>query len=176
MKKYSNKPPTTSMPRTPTAVRPQMQHKNCGWCGKSSHNRQACPAKDAICRNCGKRGHFAGVCRSTPAVTAEIQGDNAGAGDVEDVAFLSTVTDNEEQPWVAHINLCGRNTVFKIDTGADVTVIPESVYLGLQAPPPLGKSDKMLQGPSRIPLDIRGRVSSHLSVRREIHTAERVCH
>ena len=36
----------------------------CGCCGLS-HNRRTCPARDKTCAKCGKRGHFAGVCRST---------------------------------------------------------------------------------------------------------------
>ena len=37
----------------------------CGWCGKSpSHAKQQCPAKDAVCHKCSKRGHFRAVCRS----------------------------------------------------------------------------------------------------------------
>ena len=37
----------------------------CGWCGKApSHEKQQCPAKDAVCHKCSKRGHFKKVCRS----------------------------------------------------------------------------------------------------------------
>ena len=36
----------------------------CACCG-FSHNHQYCPAQDKACAKCGKRGHFAVVCRST---------------------------------------------------------------------------------------------------------------
>lgn len=94
------RPPMSQMSLTPTPARAQLQYKTCGWCGKSSHNRQACPAKDATCRNCGKKGHFAAVCRSNPAVTTEVQEEDTGAGEVEDVAFLGSVADDQEKPWV----------------------------------------------------------------------------
>lgn len=42
--------------------------KPCGWCGRNRHSRASCPAKDAVCRKCDKRGHFEVVCRSTRAV------------------------------------------------------------------------------------------------------------
>ncbi len=42
----------------------------CTRCGKSpSHDRQHCPARDAICRKCSKRGHYQMVCRSTAQVS-----------------------------------------------------------------------------------------------------------
>ena len=38
---------------------------SCGWCGRERHHRQVCPAKDATCNKCKKRGHFQKVCRSS---------------------------------------------------------------------------------------------------------------
>ena len=35
----------------------------CFFCGNSKHTRSKCPAKDAICNKCQKRGHFVKVCR-----------------------------------------------------------------------------------------------------------------
>ena len=39
----------------------------CFFCGNGKHARQRCPARDAVCRRCSKKGHFAKVCRSNPA-------------------------------------------------------------------------------------------------------------
>ena len=39
----------------------------CYFCGYSRHPRHKCPAKDATCKKCQKKGHFAKVCRSNPA-------------------------------------------------------------------------------------------------------------
>ena len=38
--------------------------QKCMFCGRANHVRRYCPAKDAECFNCKKRGHFATVCRS----------------------------------------------------------------------------------------------------------------
>ncbi|GAA47763.1 hypothetical protein CLF_112619 [Clonorchis sinensis] len=37
----------------------------CFFCGYARHPRYKCPAKDATCKNCGKKGHFQKVCRSS---------------------------------------------------------------------------------------------------------------
>ena len=37
----------------------------CFFCGYKRHPRDKCPAKDATCMNCEKKGHYARVCKST---------------------------------------------------------------------------------------------------------------
>ena len=38
---------------------------NCSHCGQSPmHPRQQCPARDATCHHCSKKGHFKSVCQS----------------------------------------------------------------------------------------------------------------
>jgi len=38
--------------------------KKCFFCGGTLHPRFQCPAKEIVCRNCKKTGHFSKVCRS----------------------------------------------------------------------------------------------------------------
>ena len=38
--------------------------KLCTFCGRSIHARSMCPAKNARCYKCQRRGHFANVCKS----------------------------------------------------------------------------------------------------------------
>ncbi|XP_065650546.1 uncharacterized protein LOC136078689 [Hydra vulgaris] len=37
----------------------------CYFCGSKCHPRQSCPARDAEYNNCGKKGHFKKVCKSS---------------------------------------------------------------------------------------------------------------
>ena len=39
--------------------------QKCLFCGEGPHNRQHCPAREANCVKCGKKGHYARVCRSS---------------------------------------------------------------------------------------------------------------
>ena len=36
----------------------------CFFCGQARHPRARCPAREAQCNTCAKKGHFARVCRS----------------------------------------------------------------------------------------------------------------
>ena len=44
--------------------------KKCFYCGNPFHIRIKCPARNVICNNCGKEGHFAKVCTSKSRSTA----------------------------------------------------------------------------------------------------------
>lgn len=42
----------------------------CFFCGYSRHPRSKCPAREATCHKCQKKGHFAKVCRATVSAVA----------------------------------------------------------------------------------------------------------
>ena len=51
----------------------QIPKDHCMWCGKTPrHDRSDCPAKDDICDNCKKPGHWAPVCLSPTAALGSI--------------------------------------------------------------------------------------------------------
>ena len=55
------------------------RRSKCYFCGSSYHNRRVCPAPDACCNNCYKKGHFRKVCRSnsSASTTATIYEDTS---------------------------------------------------------------------------------------------------
>ena len=38
--------------------------RTCFFCGRGPHPRRSCPAREAMCHKCGKKGHWMAVCRS----------------------------------------------------------------------------------------------------------------
>ena len=57
--------------------------------GKASlHGRSQCPAKEAISRKCGKRGHYKCMCKSKPGASVR----TVYVDDTDSDAFLGTVT------------------------------------------------------------------------------------
>ena len=135
--------------------------KKCYRCGNSpTHKREECPAINATCLKCKKRGHYASKCKSkiVRSVDEEIQ---SGTSD-EDCYFLGAVEgDKSQAKWSVNLSLGKANTRFKIDTGADVTVIPESLYLqtGMGK---LQKSSLELFGPGQSKLSVKGVIKGNL--------------
>ena len=127
-------------------------------CGLSSHNDRAqCPARDAVCRKCRKRGHYQRVCRSQASV--EVIEDRSEP-------FLGTVGSHEETPddnWVATVWLNDSQIKFQIDTGAEVTVIPGGVFEKLSGAN-LHPSQRTLRGASQIALPVIGKFTGKLTL------------
>ncbi len=51
----------------------------CYFCENSKHPCHKYPAKEAVCRRCQKKGHFANVCRSNPASTRSEQSNKTAS-------------------------------------------------------------------------------------------------
>ncbi len=81
----------------------------CSRCGKIPfHGWKECPAKDAECRNCHRRGHFAVVCRSRQQVQEVFEQQDIQ----EDSLYLGEVKDYNTG-WYTDITLNGENISFK---------------------------------------------------------------
>ena len=129
----------------------------CRRCGKI-HMAGKCPAKLATCYNCNKRGHFAQLCQNKLG-KAKVNALDLSVSDED--AFLGTVTSTIESPWKAMISLNGKRVVFKIDTGADVTVIPEGlVPHGIQLTP----TSRRFYGPGHLEVVAVGKFSAELQL------------
>ena len=135
--------------------------KTCTRCGKSPpHSRQQCPAREATCRKCGKKGHYQAACRSTKSVnlvTTE-----------QDEVFIAAVNgqvptvDAGDNPWIVTVSVNGSPVDFKIDTGADVSVISDTTYKALTRKASLRPPRKSLTGPSCQSLEVCGQFTGTL--------------
>ena len=131
-----------------------------GRCGRTFHPPYQCPARDAVCRKCLKKGHFQHMCRSKSV--AMVTTENT------DYEFLGAVTSSQVdtasvggQPWMVRLQMNNQWMKFKIDSGADVTVIAEADYLEARDGP-LQSPTTILRGPSSIPLSVSGKFRGQL--------------
>lgn len=135
--------------------------RKCEFCGRSSHQRAVCPAREATCFRCHRSGHFSTVCRSSKAV------DTVSRDDEEGYSFLGEVTKGD-QPWSSTISLEVMKTkqrvdvCFKLDTGADVTVISAADYRRAGSPS-LEMTSKTLVGANDMVLKAQGKFVGKLS-------------
>ena len=146
-------------------MNPVTDPEMCTRCGKRSHvGKQQCPARDATCRKCHKRGHFQVVCRTKTVrvVSAEDSEEDSFVGAIEqsESLMIPTVSTGSE-PWTVTVSLNELPVEFQIDTGADVSVIPEQLYRKLKVPS-LEPTNKSLIGPSQDSLHVCGQFSATL--------------
>ena len=126
------------------------QPTQCPWCGKSpKHDRQHCPAREANCRKCKKKGHYQTVCRSTAQVATVEEKEP------KEDAFLGALTDTSRDRWNVTLQLNSHPVLFCIDTGADVTAIPERVWKDV-GKPRLLPSNRNLKCPDTHSLSVKG--------------------
>ena len=147
----------------------------CFRCGKSPpHDRQHCPARDATCHKCAKRGHFKAMCRS-PRKVGEVHQDSSSEIDHDDV-FLGAVGTAAENPWSVTLQLNGEPVEFQIDTGAEVSIISDQLHKKISSPS-LTPVPQTLRGPGNNVLPVKGRFSGKLKkenqeTEQEIYVAE----
>ena len=79
------------------------------------------------------------------------------------------MTSNQESSWRTSITLDGKDVLFKIDTGAEVTAISHRTYLQMGAGE-LSDPENILYGPFRQPLPVIGQFSGNL-----VHKVRKQC-
>ena len=146
--------------KSPKRFNPTTQStQSCTRCGQSPpHSKPQCPARDMVCHKCHKKGHFQKVCRSKSSIKA------ISAEDTDtDLGFLGVVHNPETKssPWMSTVSINERKIRFKVDTGADVTVIPENEYCS-EVDGPLTPSSMILSGPDGKTLKVHGKFTAKM--------------
>ena len=99
----------------------------CDRCGNWHTRQQACPAFGAECRKCGRKNHFAKMCRTKSRPLHGIRMDDNDES--TDDMFIGAIQKNNTKEWQITITLNNQRTKFKIDTGAQCNVISKQKYL-----------------------------------------------
>ena len=98
------------------------------------------------------------MCRSVRSV-GEIYHDTESSSTE---AFLGAVGAEQSNLWLVKVRLMNQTVEFHIDTGAEVSVIPQQLYQKL-GQPPLTRANQTLKGPSNDVLPVKGLFSVVLS-------------
>ncbi|XP_075724020.1 uncharacterized protein LOC142766073 [Rhipicephalus microplus] len=116
-----------------------------------------CPANGKICSACGKKGHFAAVCLSASARKKK----STHQAVLEEVYFGQLTDQRESGLRKTGVTVNGLPMKFKVDTGADVTAIPTSLY-NEQVMGNLKQAKKQLLGRGRTEIATIGLFSATL--------------
>ena len=143
------------------ARKPQQTQSKCSRCGRGPHSRQQCPARDAECHNCKKKGHYSAQCfhKAVADVTIPLESD---VTDYYDVAYLNPVSAGQTTMWNCTVRLNDHEVPFKVSTGAEVTVISEDQWKSLGMSEVKPPSKKLHDYKS---LKVRGELHATLSYR-----------
>jgi transposase InsO family protein len=116
-------------------------NSKCENCGMVHKDGWSCPAKGKKCLKCHKFGHFRAACRAqgVKELTTQEEGYFLGA--------LNTVQ-SDEGPWMAKLPIQDTIVQFKVDSGADVSVISEQTYKMIKPKPALEPTRDVLKSVS----------------------------
>ena len=99
---------------------------------------QSLSCKRRNCRKCGRKGHFQRACRSKRTLCIKEAFDQP-----DNTLYLEMASDQQE-PWSGGLSLNAQSLTFCINTGEEVTVIPENIYIRIGSPK-LESVDKALK-------------------------------
>ena len=140
--------------RNPPAQGKVTNNTKCTRCGKQPHARNSCPAKEAICYTCKKRGHV--LPNASGKFLLEMS-TNEQSQEYYEKLFLDTINSGQRNMWNVTIQVEGKDVCFKLDTGAEVTVVGEKVLNSLNSKK-LQTPTKRLCGPDQTPLQVLGEI------------------
>ena len=134
--------------------------EKCDRCLRPMHLKKNCPAKDSKCHKCGKTGHWQRACRSKEIseVAGEIFPNDFFWGEI-------TVESIESESWEANLEVNDCKFQFKLDSGAEVTVVPKTVYdkVSNKQSFKLQPADKILLGPCKYRLNCLGKFNARIT-------------
>ena len=143
-----------------TSSKPQIG--NCRRCGNGAHPRHLCPVKDATCFRCNRRRHYSSQCLSTTVAMISVTPPQPQVE--QEVKFLDTIENAQDNIWEIKVMVGDKVILFKVDTGAEVTVISEETWKSLHSAEPLQHPNTFLCGPDRSRLTVLGKITLTLTL------------
>ena len=94
-------------------------NQKCYFCGYKRHPRIKCPAKDAVCKSCGKKGHFQKVCQSSGNLYQKSKQSVASTQAKQSLGATSaSTTTTSLQDATINVTVAGKKFKALIDSGS----------------------------------------------------------
>ena len=123
----------------------------CRKCGKQpAHPFKECPAMNSTCKICNKPNHWAVVCRN-----------NQVSKNLREIKVMQ-VDQVTSKPWEVMLPINNTPVTWKMDSGADVSVVGENILQQISPKPEMQIVQINLAGPGQAKLSIRGMFEADL--------------
>lgn len=138
------------------------EYPQCNRCGaKPSHELKLCPALRATCRKCKIKGHYAEFCKSKVVRQLEVSESSESDGDsalydYAEVVKVGEITKGNTEPWRINLTISNQKVTFKLDTGADESILTLDQYNNMKEKPDIVKTNDKLYGVGHRKLDTVG--------------------
>ena len=174
-------------PRNAGNSRPQNHDTRqivCFCCGRVGHRAKdpSCPAIGKTCSNCGKQGHFGGVCKGAPkrATSSQNIAQQRNANGLRYVTTEHDTGSDDEYLWAiggnmedntVQITVEGTSISVIVDSGASVNVLDSITFNRLSNTGVVlrNSSVKIYTYGSKTPLPVKGTFSANVSTS-QFHT------
>ena len=173
-----------------TVQTPGNRSKPCGRCGRGNHAAGECKFRNATCHKCGKVGHIAPVCRSKPQST---NSGNTHKGPTRQTKWLATTdstdtttepnhspttpepllvvhnTSSSTPPYKVELKVNGQPLLMEVDTGASVSLVPESAIPSLLPSTQLQPTNIVLKTYTGEQIPVKGTMSVEVEYGKQRH-------
>jgi hypothetical protein len=163
---YNSSGQNSSGYKPPNANDNSAPSQPCRFCARH-HKPRECPAYGKSCNKCNGRNHFANACRKPPNTTNL----SANAVDVQqqpakrDTFYMGAVGLHKRSvgKWLADVKLEDTVISVKIDTGADINVIPQTKLRAVAPRAILQPFLHKLEGVGNLSVPVLGETSLRVS-------------
>jgi hypothetical protein len=98
--------------------------QKCFFCGYDRHPRNSCPAREAVCRNCDKKGHFSKVCRSKKTQNS-YKSNTTTSAFIANLAYISANLPGALSKTVIKVKVNNMEANGLVDTGGSSSFIDD---------------------------------------------------
>ena len=144
----------------------------CTQCNQRHEQIESeCPARGRRCRKCKRFNHFAVCCKTKTHGSQQHQVRQVVQDDSydDDTYFLGAINNNDTEAWKVKLKVNRRLLTFKIDTGADVSIMDETTYHSLRPKPRLDPVTNPLKSPGGV-LSCLGKFSTTIKHKGKLYT------
>lgn len=109
-------------------------NQNCFFCGNSRHPRLRCPAREAVCHNCLKKGHFSKVCKSPKMNSKQSKSTAATSFPILSTVGSTAATSTALNKSTSRIIFHGKSLIALVDSGSCDNFVTEDIVTRLGLP------------------------------------------